>query len=127
MALAWVGLALWSSWRLRAVERVPEAYRVPVVRSSRVLAVVALCFAIQAAWPSNPPSWTTAAAGWLLAILYVLIGMESPMVSVALAASACAAVASLLTFQMAFARLGWPDALAWLRAWSATVGLLYQA
>ncbi len=127
LALAAVGLTLWATCRALAIGRVPPAYRAPVVGSTRMVAVVAMAIAAMAAWPSGPPSWTIASAGWTLAFLYLLIGLETPRRSVASAAGGGAAVAGLLTVQLAGARAGWPVGGAGLGAWAATVAILYQA
>ena len=48
----------------------PDAYRVPVVRSARAIAALALLFAAMRRWPWGGPSWTAASALWVLASLY---------------------------------------------------------
>jgi tetratricopeptide (TPR) repeat protein len=127
LALATVGLVLCAAAQALAIERVPVAYRVPVVRSSRAIAAVALAVAAYAAWPWGPQSWTIPAAFWLLAVLYFLIGREAPLATVAYAAVACGAVAALLTIQLAAARRGLTIRPEWLATSAAALGAAYQA
>ena len=123
LTLALVGAILWMACRVLAMEKVPAAYRVPVVRSARSVAVVALALAAWAALPWNPPSWTVVPALWVLAGLYILIGLESPRASIAYAVGACAAAGSLLTIRLASAlpAPGWPIGPAWLAASTAAI------
>ena len=124
LALATVGLVLWIACRVLAMERIPPAYRVPVVRSARAISAVALLFAAWAALPIYPPTWSTAWALWALTGLYVLIALEAPLFSVAYAAVSCAAVASILTIRLVTSRFGWPIGPIWLAAWSSGLSLI---
>ena len=124
LALATVGLVLWMACRVLAIEKIPPAYRVPVVHSARAISALALLFAAWAALPGSPPTWSTAWALWALACLYVLIGLETPLVTVAYAAVSCAAVAAILTIRLATARFGLPIGPVWLAAWSSGLSLI---
>ncbi|MEJ7638517.1 MAG: hypothetical protein WKF75_11225 [Singulisphaera sp.] len=84
---------------------------------------MALLFAAWAAWPAllrrGRPPCALGGGG-----LYVLIGLETPLVTVAYAAVSCAAVASILTIRLATARFGLPIGPVWLAAWSSGLALI---
>ncbi len=125
LSLAAVGALLWLSSRILGMEKVPPSYRLPVVRSSRVITAAALVFASWAAWAS--PSWTAAIALWSLAGLYLLIALEDPHESIAYAVAGCTALASVLTIQLACDRFGVPVSRVGMASWLAGLGLIYQA
>ncbi len=127
LALATVGMVLWVACRVVSIEKAPPAYRDPIVRSARVAAAVALIFAGWAAMDSEGSSWTASAALWVLAVLYVLIGLETPRETIAYAVGGCVAVASTITIRLASARFGGPVGLAIFAPWPAFLGVLYQA
>ncbi len=127
LAMASVGLILWAACRVLISLKVADAYRVPVVRSARAIAALALLFAAYAAWPWGGPSWTAASALWVLAVLYLLIGLEMPLPTVACAPSdQCKRPSlSLISIQLAAEYLGRPIDRVWLGtcAWGDRVGL----
>ncbi len=126
LALASVGSALWLACRVLATEKIPLAYRVPVVRSARVVAVIALALAVWAVWPGNPPSWSAVTALWLLAGLYIALGLEAPRESIAYAAAACGAAAPLLTIRLAAGRFGWRAGPTVYAICTAAIAFAYQ-
>ena len=125
MVLAVVGLCLLAACRAMAGAR--AEYREPVVHSSRAVALGALALGAYAAWPWwFEASWPTAAAAWVLAVLYLAIGRETPRVSIALAACSCGAAAVLLSVRVVSIGLGVPAGWNSMATWAAAVGLVYS-
>jgi tetratricopeptide (TPR) repeat protein len=127
MALAAIALTFWAVARVLALRGVALDYRRPVIRSARAVSAVALVLAAYAALPPRPATWTAMSAFWILAALYVLIGLEAPRLTVAYAATACGAVALLLTTRVVTHRVGLPIGEAWFAAKAAALGALFSA
>jgi tetratricopeptide (TPR) repeat protein len=126
LAIAAVGAILWGIGRILISVKVAASFREPVLASARVASAVALAFAAWSAWPSGPILWMPVAALWVLAILYILIGYESPRLSLAYAVVSCAAVAAILSTRLVAERMGHPIDAVSLAIWGAGLATFYQ-
>ena len=123
LALATVGLVLWMACRVLAIEKIPPAYRVPVVHSARAISALALLFAAWAALPGSPRRGRP--PGRSGAGMPVCADRSGDAAGHrGLCRRPCAAVAAILTIRLATARFGLPIGPVWLAAWSSGLSLI---
>ncbi len=124
LAASSIALGLWLACPWLEWRGISEEYRTPLLRSARVVSFCGLLLALLAAVQPGSPNWTTTLAFASLAILYVLIGIESPRVSLAHAATGCGSLSMLLAIGLMTPSLGLKVSPAWLGFWASLVSVI---